>query len=113
MQDFSIVHAFEGHEHRVMAVIYVDQEQPMCISGDIGGGIFVWNLNFSLGNEPLKKWYEHKDWRYSGIRALCYSGNGSIYSGGGDKLIKEWSLQVMPCTYHFALFLFAHSQWLC
>lgn len=96
MQDFSHVHTFQGHEHKVMAIIYVDQEQPLCISGDSGGGIFVWGISSPLGQEPLKKWYEQKDWRYSGIHALC-SRNGYVYTGCGDKSIKAWSLQVMAC----------------
>ncbi|KAL5559676.1 hypothetical protein UlMin_035887 [Ulmus minor] len=92
LQDFSHVHTFKGHEHKVMALAYVVREQPLCISGDSGGGIFVWSPSVPLRQEPLKKWYEEKDWRYSGIHALCFSDNGLIYTGGGDKLIKAWSL---------------------
>lgn len=101
MQDFSHIQTFEGHEHRVMALMYVDQEQPLCISGDSGGGIFVWGTSVPLGQEPLKKWYEQKDWRYSGIHALS-SGNGYIYTGSGDKTIKAWLLQVIICLYHIS-----------
>lgn len=100
MQDFSHVQTFEGHEHRVMALIYVDQEQPLCISGDNGGGIFVWGTSIPLGQEPIRKWYEQKDWRYSGIHALSSSGNGYVYTGSGDKSIKAWLLQVITCIYH-------------
>lgn len=88
------MHTFRGHEHKVMAVAFVDEEQPLCISGDSGGGIFLWSINIPFGQEPLKKWYEEKDWRYSGIHALAVSENGYLYTGSGDKLIKEWSLQV-------------------
>lgn len=91
------MHTFEGHEQKVMAVIYVDQEQPLCISGDSGGGIFVWGIRTPFGKEPLKKWYEQKDWRYSGIHALCFSKNGYVYTGCGDKSIKAWLLQVTTC----------------
>ncbi|XP_062101266.1 uncharacterized protein LOC133807123 [Humulus lupulus] len=100
LQDFSYVHTFEGHEHKVMAIVYVDQEQPLCISGDSGGGIFVWSISATLAQEPLKKWYEQKDWRYSGIHALCFSRHGYVYSGSGDKSIKAWSLQdgSLQCT---------------
>ncbi|KAM6601624.1 hypothetical protein CsatA_021233 [Cannabis sativa] len=99
LQDFSYVHTFEGHEHKVMAIVYVDQEQPLCISGDSGGGVFVWSINTTLRREPLKKWYEQKDWRYSGIHALCFS-NGYVYTGSGDKSIKAWLLQdgSLQCT---------------
>lgn len=97
MQDFSHVHIFKGHEHKVMAVIYVDDEQPLCISGDSGGGIFLWRISIPLGQEPLKKWYEQKDWRYSGIHALTTAGNGYLYTGSGDRSIKAWSLLVMNC----------------
>ncbi|KAJ8773371.1 hypothetical protein K2173_028548 [Erythroxylum novogranatense] len=92
LQDFSHVHTFKGHEHKVMAVTYADEEQPLCISGDSGGGIFLWNLNNPLGQEPLKKWCEQKDWRYSGIHALTTDGNGHLYTGSGDRLIKAWSI---------------------
>ncbi|KAL1181955.1 hypothetical protein V6Z11_A02G085600 [Gossypium hirsutum] len=93
LQDYSHVHTFRGHEHKVMAVVCVDEEQPLCISGDSGGGIFLWSINIPFGQDPLKKWYEEKDWRYSGIHALAVSENGYLYTGSGDKLIKEWSLR--------------------
>ena len=98
MQDFTLVHQFRGHEHRIMAVVFVEEEQPMCISGDIGGGIFVWGISIPLRQEPLKKWFEQKDWRYSGIHALAISDTGYLYTGSGDKSIKLWSLQVMVFT---------------
>lgn len=79
-----------------MALLYVDEEQ-LCISGDSGGGIFVWGSSVPLVQDPLKKWYEEKDWRYSGIHALTIAGNGYLYSGSGDKSIKAWSLQVIYC----------------
>ncbi|KAK4742172.1 hypothetical protein SAY87_000173 [Trapa incisa] len=97
LQDFSHVHTFRGHEHKVMCVVYVDEEQPLCVTVDNGGGIFVWDITSSpLGNEPLKKWYAEKDWRYSGIHSLAYWRSGYLYTGGGDKLIKAWNLQ--DCT---------------
>ncbi|KAB1200523.1 F-box/WD repeat-containing protein pof1 [Morella rubra] len=100
LQDFSHVNTFRGHEHRVMALVYVDDEQ-LCISADSGGGIFVWSSSFPLGQEPLKKWYEQKDWRYTGIHALTFfSGNGNLYTGSGDKAIKVWSVKngTLSCT---------------
>ncbi|KAK8572319.1 hypothetical protein V6N13_047923 [Hibiscus sabdariffa] len=93
LQDYSHLHTFRGHEHKVMAVVCVDEEQPLCISGDSGGGIFLWSITTPFIQEPLKKWYEEKDWRYSGIHALAVSENGYLYTGSGDKLIKEWSLR--------------------
>lgn len=93
LQDFSQIHTFKGHEHKVMAVIYVDEELPLCISGDGGGGIFLWSTSVPMGKEPLKKWYEQKDWRYSGIHALTTAGNGYLYTGSGDRSVKAWSLQ--------------------
>ncbi|KAH1096827.1 hypothetical protein J1N35_013748 [Gossypium stocksii] len=93
LQDYSHVHTFRGHEHKVMAVVCVDEEQPLCISGDSGGGIFLWSINIPFEQDPLKKWYEEKDWRYSGIHALAVSENGYLYTGSGDKLIKKWSLR--------------------
>ncbi|XP_077231656.1 zinc ion binding protein [Tasmannia lanceolata] len=102
LQDFSHVQSLRGHEHRVMAVVVVDAEKPLCISGDSGGGIFVWEIGASVGKEPLKKWCEHHDWRYSGIHSLAVSGVEYLYSGSGDKSIKAWSLQdyTLTCTMH-------------
>ncbi|RWV77819.1 hypothetical protein GW17_00061308, partial [Ensete ventricosum] len=92
--DFSHFQSLKGHEHRVMALLVSDDgNKPFCISGDSGGGIFVWSIGPSLGQEPWKKWYEHNDWRYSGIHCLAVSGTGYLYSGSGDKSIKAWSMQ--------------------
>ncbi|KAK9757272.1 hypothetical protein RND81_01G153000 [Saponaria officinalis] len=93
LQDFTHVHTFRGHEHRVMAMCFVDQEKPLCISADSGGGIFLWEVTQPFGEEPLKKWYEEKDWRYSGIHALVASESGYLYTGSGDRLIKAWLLK--------------------
>ncbi|KAI3972654.1 hypothetical protein MKX01_019312 [Papaver californicum] len=100
LQSFSHIQTLKGHEHRVMAVVFVDAENPLCISGDSGGGIFVWQVGIPLGQEPLKKWFELKDWRYSGIHALAVSGTEYLYTGSGDKSIKVWSLQdyTLTCT---------------
>lgn len=101
LQDFSHIQSWRGHEHRVMAMLVVDDtSQPLCMSGDSGSGIFIWTIGTSPGKEPLKKWYEHNDWRYSGIHSLAVSGTGFLYSGSGDKSIKAWSLQdySLTCT---------------
>lgn len=95
MQDLSYVHTLRGHKHKVMAVVYVDGEQPLCISGDSGGGIFLWGISVPLTQEPLRTWYEQKDWRYSGIHALAVGGNGYLYTGSGDRSVKAWLLQVI------------------
>ncbi|XP_021730650.1 uncharacterized protein LOC110697582 isoform X2 [Chenopodium quinoa] len=93
LQDFVHVHTFKGHEHKVMALVFLNQETPLCISADSGGGIYAWEINETLAQEPLKKWYEEKDWRYSGIHALAVSESGCLYTGSGDRLIKAWSLR--------------------
>jgi len=93
MQDFSHVQSLKGHDHRVMAMVVVDETQPLCISADSASGIFVWRIGSSLGQELVKKWYEHNDWRYSGIHSLAIA-DGYLYSGSGDKSIKAWYLQV-------------------
>ncbi|CAN1234531.1 E3 ubiquitin-protein ligase TRAF7 [Linum perenne] len=101
LQDFSHVHTFKGHEHKVMAVIYTEEGlEPSCISADNGGGIFLWSVRNPLEQEPSRKWYEQKDWKYSGIHALTTAGNGYLYTGSGDRLIKAWSLQdgTLSCT---------------
>ncbi|XP_058189716.1 uncharacterized protein LOC131307305 isoform X2 [Rhododendron vialii] len=94
LQDFTHVHTFVGHEHKVMAIVFVDDELPLCISGDSGGGIYIWCVCNPFGQEPIKKLFEEKDWRYSGIHALAISGTGYLYTGSGDKSIKAWSLQI-------------------
>ncbi|KAF8082472.1 hypothetical protein N665_0824s0020 [Sinapis alba] len=100
LKDFSHVHTFKGHQDKVMALIYIKGTESVCVSGDGGGGIFVWSTSFPLEEQPLRKWYEPKDWRYSGIHALAYSGDGYVYSGSGDNTIKAWSLQdgKLVCT---------------
>ncbi|XP_044475634.1 myosin heavy chain kinase B-like [Mangifera indica] len=99
VQDFSHVHTFKCHEQEVMAVVCVDEEQPFCISGDYGGGTFIWSTSLPFGQEPIKKWNEPKDLRYSGIHALAISGKYQ-YTGSGDKKIKAWSLLdgMLSCT---------------
>ncbi|KAF5946919.1 hypothetical protein HYC85_017147 [Camellia sinensis] len=84
-----------GHEHKITAIVFTDEEQPLCISGDGGVGIYIWGITDPFGQEPIKKLFEHKDWRYTGIHALAISGTGYLYTGSGDKSIKAWSLQVM------------------
>ncbi|KAK2967886.1 hypothetical protein RJ640_012366 [Escallonia rubra] len=100
LQDFTHVHSYTGHEHRVMAVVFVDEEQPLCISGDSGGGICIWGIGTPFGQEPIKRLYEEKDWRYSGIHALTVSGTGYLYTGSGDKSVKAWSIEdyTLSCT---------------
>ncbi|KAL8547903.1 hypothetical protein ACS0TY_007276 [Phlomoides rotata] len=93
LHDYSLVHSFKGHEHRVTSVVFVDGEQPMCISGDNEGIICIWEASYPFPEEPIKKLYENKDWRYSGIHAMAISGNEYLYTGSGDKLVKAWSLQ--------------------
>ncbi|KAA8546443.1 hypothetical protein F0562_002818 [Nyssa sinensis] len=93
LQDFTHVHSFRGHENKVMAVAFVNEEPPLCISGDSGGGIFIWGISIPFGQEPIKKWCEQNDWRYTGIHALATSGNQYLYTGSGDKSIKAWSLK--------------------
>ncbi|ONK73137.1 uncharacterized protein A4U43_C04F27630 [Asparagus officinalis] len=99
LQDFSHIKSLKGHEHRVMAMVVVDEPEPLCISGDNGSGIFLWRIGTSVGEELVQKWYEHNDWRYSGIHSLAISGE-YLYSGSGDKSIKAWSLQdySLVCT---------------
>ncbi|KAM7511113.1 hypothetical protein LguiB_009988 [Lonicera macranthoides] len=100
LEDLTHLHSFKGHEHRVMALVFVDEEQPLCISGDNGGGICIWGIGIPFAEEPIKKLYEEKDWRYSGIHALAVSGTGYLYTGSGDKSIKAWSMldYTQSCT---------------
>ncbi|WOK94579.1 transducin beta-like protein 3 [Canna indica] len=101
LQDFSHIQSLKGHDHRVMAILVLDDtNKPLCISGDSGSGICLWRIDATIDQEPWKKWYEHNDWRYSGIHSLAVSGTGYLYSGSGDKSIKAWSLQdySLSCT---------------
>ncbi|KAI7981024.1 hypothetical protein LOK49_Contig79G00001, partial [Camellia lanceoleosa] len=75
------------------AFAYRYEEQPLCISGDGGVGIYIWGITDPFGQEPIKKLFEQKDWRYTGIHALAISGTGYLFTGSGDKSIKAWSLQ--------------------
>lgn len=77
-----------------MALVYVDGEEPLCLSGDSGGGIFVWGITFPFEQQPLRKWFEQKDWRFSGIHSMVVSRNLCLYTGSGDRSIKAWSLKV-------------------
>ncbi|KAI9072793.1 hypothetical protein K1719_045235 [Acacia pycnantha] len=100
LQDFSHFHTFRGHENKVMALVYVDGEEPWCISGDSGGGIFIWGITSPFEQHPLRKWYEQKDWRFSGIHSMVVSRNLCLYTGSGDRSIKAWSLKdgTLICT---------------
>ncbi|XP_051123452.1 uncharacterized protein LOC127246240 [Andrographis paniculata] len=100
LQDFKQVQSLKGHEHRVMAVVAVDGEQPLCISGDGAGVICIWKASFPFSEMPIRKLHEQKDWRYSGIHAMAVSGMEYLYTGSGDKLVKAWSLQdyTMSCA---------------
>ncbi|CAL5395706.1 unnamed protein product [Camellia sinensis] len=62
-------------------------------------GIYIWGITDPFGQEPIKKLFEQKDWRYSGIHALAISGTGYLYTGSGDKSIKAWSLQDYSLPY--------------
>lgn len=94
MQDFSHLQTFIGHEHIIMALVVFESNELLCISGDVGGFIFVWSIMALTDQGPLKKWREHNDWRYTGVHSLAVLGSQYICSGSGDKTIKLWSLQV-------------------
>ncbi|CAN6459221.1 unnamed protein product [Victoria cruziana] len=93
LQDFCHVRTVNYHAHRVTAIVVLDMYEPLCISADSGGYIYVWTLDPQPGQEPLKNWREHSDWRYSGVHSLALSGLDVLYSGSGDKSIKAWSLK--------------------
>ncbi|XP_066308234.1 uncharacterized protein [Miscanthus floridulus] len=96
LQDFSHVQCLKGHEHKITAIVAVDNDShSLCISGDSGSGIFVWHVDSTLKEEPLNKWYEHDDWLYRGVNCLAVSGTGYLYTGSRDKSIKAWSLEVI------------------
>ncbi|XP_071737798.1 uncharacterized protein [Rutidosis leptorrhynchoides] len=100
LQGSNRVHTFKGHEHKVMAVVYVDSEPPLCISADNGGDIFIWAVNLPFDEKPVKRLNEEKDWRYSGVHSLAVSStSGYLYTGSGDKSIKAWSLNDYSLSY--------------
>ncbi|KAJ9560356.1 hypothetical protein OSB04_005516 [Centaurea solstitialis] len=92
LQGLNHVHTFKGHEHKVMAVAFVNKEPPLCISADNGGDIFIWDIKVPFEEKEIKRLNEGKDWRYSGIHALAVSDSGFFYTGSGDKSIKAWSM---------------------
>ncbi|KAI3680854.1 hypothetical protein L6452_35631 [Arctium lappa] len=100
LQGFNHVHTFKGHEHKVMAVVFVNREPPLCISADNGGDIFIWGVKVPFEENAIKRLNEGKDWRYSGIHALAVSESGFFYTGSGDKSIKAWSMHdySLSCT---------------
>ncbi|KAI3417659.1 uncharacterized protein J3R85_014340 [Psidium guajava] len=88
LQDFSHIHSFRGHEHKIMAVIYADGEQQLCVSADSGSGIFVWEIHSPMMEEPLKKCMDgHK----SVVSALV-ACDGVLYSGSWDGTVRLWCL---------------------
>lgn len=91
LQDSALVKILKGHSHKVMALA-ADQEALLCISGDHGGEICVWELETAT-SDCLVKWQDHQDWRYSGVASLAISEDNFLYSGSGDKTIKVWALQ--------------------
>ncbi|CAL4900854.1 unnamed protein product [Urochloa decumbens] len=101
LQDFSRVQCLKGHEHKITAIVAVDNgNHSLCISGDSGSGIFIWSVDSILKEEPLYKWYEHNDWIYRGVNCLAVSGTGYLYTGSRDKSVKAWSLEdySLRCT---------------
>ncbi|MFS8006498.1 putative xyloglucan:xyloglucosyl transferase [Helianthus anomalus] len=48
MQGLNHVRTLKSHEHKVMALVFVEREVPLCISGDNwgegAGGIFIWGI---------------------------------------------------------------------
>ncbi|KAI3709084.1 hypothetical protein L2E82_38833 [Cichorium intybus] len=100
LQGLNHVHTFKGHEHKVMAIVLVNREPPLCISADNGGDIFIWTIKFPFEEKPFQRLNEEKDWRYSGIHALAVSEAGYFYTGSGDKSIKAWSMHdyTLSCT---------------
>ncbi|KAL6619215.1 hypothetical protein ACP70R_034354 [Stipagrostis hirtigluma subsp. patula] len=101
LQDFSHLLCLKGHEHKITAIVAVDNDNhSLCISGDSGSAIFVWHVDSTLKEEPLNKWYVHNDWLYRGVHCLAVSDTGYLYSGGRDKSIKVWSLEdySLRCT---------------
>ncbi|CAN6355124.1 unnamed protein product [Urochloa humidicola] len=101
LQDFSHVQCLKGHEHKITAIVAVDNgNHSLCVSGDSGSGIFIWSVDSILKEEPLYKWYEHNDWIYRGVNCLAVSGTGYLYTGSRDKSVKAWSLEdySLRCT---------------
>ncbi|MFS7982924.1 hypothetical protein Hanom_Chr11g00968481 [Helianthus anomalus] len=48
MQGLNHVRTLKSHEHKVIALVFVEREVPLCISGDNwgegAGGIFIWGI---------------------------------------------------------------------
>ncbi|XP_076892307.1 uncharacterized protein LOC143544008 [Bidens hawaiensis] len=94
------IYTLKGHEHKVMALVFVEREAPLCISGDNGSDIFIWAIEDEKPKQ-FKRLTEEKDWSYSGIHALAaVSGSDFFYTGSGDKSVKAWSMHdySVSCT---------------
>lgn len=91
LTDTRLIKSLKGHSQRVMALA-PDQQSSLCISGDYGGELCIWEVG-STAVDYLVKWHHHQDWRYSGVASLAVSADRLLYSGSGDKTIKVWSLQ--------------------
>ncbi|XP_078433932.1 zinc ion binding protein [Wolffia australiana] len=91
LQDLTLVRTLRGAESRVMAVAVArgGGKRPICVAGDGGGFLYAWDV---AGEGEMKKWRHHSDWRYSGVHSLAASRE-RVYSGGGDRTIKAWSLE--------------------
>ncbi|XP_057814048.2 uncharacterized protein LOC131027971 isoform X2 [Cryptomeria japonica] len=100
LHSYSHLQTLRGHEHRILALT-INVEQSLCFSGDYGGCIFVWAIGTVPRQEPVITWYDHKDWRYSGVHSLAISKDGYLYSGSGDRTIKAWSLQMWKDDIHW------------
>lgn len=98
-QDDRLMQVLEGHGQRITAVA-VHEASNVCVSGDYGGQICVWNLSMTRSSSaPVTTWQEHDDWRYSGVASLVVSSDQVLYSGSGDRTIKAWSLVVINKFY--------------
>ncbi|CAI9268691.1 unnamed protein product [Lactuca saligna] len=61
LQGLNRIHTFKGDEHKVMAIVYVNREAPICISADNRGEIFIWAIKVPFKENAFKRLNEEKD----------------------------------------------------
>ena len=113
-QTGSLLHTLSSHSHRITALLPIppptthpspnaSSEPQWLVSADYGCQVSVWDLGGASDDAdvaPIEvaKWQDHSDWRYFGVLALCGWEGGVVYTGGGDRVVKAWSMRDFSLT---------------
>lgn len=85
-----------------MTSLVLANSNQWLISADYGAEIFIWELRHQefrsnsriIFPEKIKSWKDHMDWRFFGVLAMAVSETKVLFTGGGDRTVKAWSLEV-------------------